>query len=162
MQTPSCNQECHKHVMHSCWQNVVWCHTSLYSHMSVLKDKAFHTTDIVTQCQCSWSSYVGFISQINSTILECSVPHGNVFLNHHALLLHSDTFPVNLVCISCLVHAGTESHLAPPCWSNFPVSQILPLLCTHVHNLHRHLAISTSKLTLVLHMYSCDMLFWPL
>lgn len=108
--------------------------------------KAFHTTDVVNQCQSSWSSYVAFISQIYSTILVCSVPQRNLFPNHHVLPLDSNKFSVNWVCVFCLMHARNESHLAPPHWYNFPLSQTLPLLYTYVHNLNRYMAISTSIL----------------
>lgn len=60
------------------------------------------------------------------------------------------------------MHARTESHLAPPCWYSFPVSQTFPLVYTSVHNLNRYLAISTSILTLVLQTCNHEMLFWLL
>jgi len=124
-QTPSCNQECHK-VPCFLVGKIFSGTTFLCTPTSVLK--AFHTTDVVIQCQSSWSSYAAFISQIYSTILECSVPHRNLFPNHHVRPLDSNKFSVNWVCVFCLMHARTESHLAPPCWYNFPLSQTLPLL----------------------------------
>ena len=111
---------------------------------SVLQDKAFHTTDVVFQCQCSWSSYAGFISQIYPTILECSVPHRKLFPNHHVLPLDSNKFSVNWVHVFFLMHARTKLQLTPPCWYNFPVSKTLPLPYTYVHKLNRYLAVSTS------------------
>jgi hypothetical protein len=123
---------------------------------------AFYTTDII-QWQCSWSSHARFIIQIYSTILECSVPHRNVFPNHHELPIDSNKFSVNWVCVFCLIHARTEAHLAPPCWytHNFQVSHTATAL--HISSQpYRYLAISTSTLTLVLHTCNQEMLFWLL
>jgi len=87
--------------------------------------KAFHTTDVVIQCQSSWSSYAAFITQIYSTILECSVPHRNLFPNHHVLPLDSNKFSLNWVCVftSCMqelnhifhLHAGITFHSHRDC-----------------------------------------------
>ena len=61
----------------------------------------------------SWSSYAAFITQIYSTILECSVPQRNLFPNHHVLPLDSNKFSLNWVCVftSCMQELNNIFHL---------------------------------------------------
>jgi hypothetical protein len=146
-------------VMLSCWQNIEWYHIFVYPH--VCSQGLPHN-----RCCHPVSKFLVFIWSVHQSDLlnhfGMFCTQRNLFPNHHVLPLDSNKFSVNWVCVFCLMHARTESHLAPPCWYNFPVSQTLPLLYTYVHNLNKYLAISTSILTLVLHTCNHEMLFWLL